>query len=110
MQSPFYHYNSCFDPIELINKYRPTNLKASPAHAVNFLGLKINPDFMPECIRQAPGSVEIPPIPANWHADISEFGAVLRAIDLASGPRLRWTKADLQHQICFKNSRNEILN
>jgi hypothetical protein len=84
MQSPFYHYNSCFDPIELINKYRPTNLKASPAHAVNFLGLKINPDFMPECIRQAPGSVEIPPIPANWHADISEFGAVFRAVDLAS--------------------------
>jgi FkbM family methyltransferase len=82
MSSPFFHYNSCFDPIELINKYTPANLKASPTHAVNFLGLKINPDFMPECIGQSSGSVELPPIPANWHADISEFGAVFRAVDL----------------------------
>jgi FkbM family methyltransferase len=27
--------------------------------------------------------VEGPPIPANWHADIAEFGAVLRAVDLS---------------------------
>jgi len=56
-------------------------------HAVNFLGLKINPDFMPEFIRQSSGSVELPPIPANWHADISEFGAVFRAVDLTPDNR-----------------------
>jgi len=56
-------------------------------HAVNFLGLKINPDFMPEFIRQSSGSVEPPPIPANWHADISEFGAVFRAVELTSDNR-----------------------
>jgi hypothetical protein len=110
MQSPFFHYNTCFDPVALIKKYKCKQPNASPSHVVNFLGLKINPEFMPECVRHLRGQVEPPPNPANWHSDISEFGAVLRAIDLAGGPRLRWTKADLQHQICFKNSRNEILN
>jgi hypothetical protein len=87
MQSPFFHYNTCFDPVALIEKFRCKQPNASPSHVVNFLGLKINPEFMPECVRHLRGQVEPPPNPANWHSDISEFGAVLRAIDLASGPR-----------------------
>lgn len=84
MQSPFYHYNSSFDPIELINKYKSTDLINCPDHLVNFVGLKIKPYFMPESMWHTRGSVEHPPIPSNWHADISEFGAVLRALDLSS--------------------------
>jgi FkbM family methyltransferase len=87
MQNQFYYYNSCFDPIELINKYKSNNLKSSPEHLVNFLGLKIAPEYMPECFRNQIGTIEPPPIPANWHADISEFGAVLRAVDLLTENR-----------------------
>ena len=76
MQSPFFHYNPCFDPVALIEKYKCKQQNASPSHVVNFLGLKINPEFMPECVRHLRGQVEPPPNPANWHSDISEFGAV----------------------------------
>jgi 2-polyprenyl-3-methyl-5-hydroxy-6-metoxy-1,4-benzoquinol methylase len=87
MQSPFFHYNACFDPVALIEKNKCKHPQISPSHLVNFLGLKINPDFMPECVRHLRGLIEPPPNPANWHADIAEFGAVFRAVDLASGSR-----------------------
>jgi FkbM family methyltransferase len=84
MQSPFFHYNTCFDPLALIEKYKCKQPQTSPSHVVNFLGLKINPEFMPECVRHLCDQVEPPPNPANWHADVSEFGAVFRAVDLSS--------------------------
>jgi len=86
MQSPFYHYNSSFNPMSLISKYSVENLSSSKSFLTNFVGLKIAPEYMPESIRNRIGTVECPPIPANWHADISEFGAVLRAVDLSSTP------------------------
>ena len=43
----------------------------------------INPDFFPALLTHHRGLVEGIPIPANWHADIAEWGAALRAVDLA---------------------------
>jgi FkbM family methyltransferase len=87
MQSPFYHYNSSFNPLDLISKYSVVNLNASKTFLTNFVGLKIAPEYMPECVRNRVGTVECSPIPANWHADISEFGAVFRALDLNADNR-----------------------
>ena len=84
-QSPFYHYNSVFDAQQLIHKYARPHVTAHPSYATNFIGLKLKGDYMPECVRHNVGSVEPAPIPANWHADIAEFGAVLRAIDIHQG-------------------------
>jgi hypothetical protein len=39
--------------------------------------------LVPEILHERAGQVEGLPIPANWHADIAEWGAVLRAVDLA---------------------------
>ena len=87
MESPLYHYNSLFDPLELIEKNAELNLKASEKYLTNFIGLKIAPDYMPECVRNRVGTVEAPPIPANWHTDISELGAALRSIELTKQQR-----------------------
>jgi FkbM family methyltransferase len=53
-----------------------------PGHIVNFLGVAMDVAFMP-FVKDRAGFVEGPPIPANWHADMAEFAAALRAVDLA---------------------------
>ena len=93
MQSPFYHYNSSFNPLDLISKYSVPNLTPSKTYLTNFVGLKIAPEYMPECVRERVGTVECPPIPANWHTDIAELGAVLRAVDLT--PRNRFIMGEM---------------
>ncbi|MBD0272218.1 MAG: FkbM family methyltransferase [Acetobacteraceae bacterium] len=56
-----------------------------PGHLTNFLGVAIDPKFFPTILDGRAGQVEGIPIPANWHADIAEWGAALRAVDLARG-------------------------
>lgn len=86
-QSPLFHFNSTFQPMDLISKYSLGNLKSCQSFLTNFVGLKIAPEYMPECVRNRVGTIESPPNPANWHADISEFGAVFRAVDLSNENR-----------------------
>lgn len=86
MPSPFNYYNSSFNAINIINKYAAKDLKTTAGIVTNFLGLKIKPEYMPEQVRSLQGTIESIPIPGNWHADIAEWGAVLRSIDLAQGP------------------------
>jgi hypothetical protein len=59
---------------------------------VNFLDVVIDPRFLPEVLKGMDGKLDGIPIPANWHADIAEWGAVLRAVDLA---RDRFTVMEL---------------
>jgi hypothetical protein len=87
MQSPFYHYNSTFDGIELIHKYALKSTKPTPGYVTNFIGLKISTEYLPEHLRNLDGTNEPIPIPANWHADISEWAAVFRSVELAEGPK-----------------------
>ena len=84
MESPFWHYNSSFDPVELMEKYAVRNPEPDPAHLTNFLGVKISPRFFPRILKGREGQVEPIPIPANWHADIAEWGAVLRSVNAAN--------------------------
>lgn len=83
--SVFAHYNCSFDAIGTINKHARRDLQPHPSYVINFLGVKVSPRFFPDILQDKAGTVEPIPIPANWHADIAEWAAALRAVDLASG-------------------------
>lgn len=82
-ESPFFHYNSCFDAQGIMNAHAVPDLKPNNLYLTNFLGVLIDPKFFPEILQGKAGQVEPIPIPANWHADIAEWAAALRAVDLA---------------------------
>lgn len=83
--SVFFHYNCSFDAIDAINKHARNDVMAHPSYVTNFLGVKVSPRFFPGILDGKAGTLEPIPIPANWHADIAEWAAALRAVDLASG-------------------------
>ncbi|MEB1530127.1 FkbM family methyltransferase [Xanthomonas sp. WHRI 7945] len=82
-QSPFFHYTSAFDAVAVMRSHAAKNPEPKPGYLVNFLGVAIDPKFFPTILSARAGEVEPLPIPANWHADIAEWGAALRAVDLA---------------------------
>jgi len=82
-QSPFWNYLSAFDAIGTINKYARQSVRPSPGFATNFLGVRTRPAFYPNILTERAGTVDPPPIPANWHADIAEWASCLRSVDLA---------------------------
>jgi hypothetical protein len=81
--SPFFHYNTIFDPIAVIRRHAAPGLQPSPGYLTNYLGVRTDPKFFPTLLQDRAGEVEDVPIPGNWHADIAEWGAVLRAVELA---------------------------
>jgi len=92
MNSPFFHYNSVFDAQELIRRHAAVGLQAEPDYVVNFLGVKINPRYLPQILSERAGTLDEVPIPANWHADIAEWAAALRAVEIS---RERFTVLEL---------------
>ena len=81
--SPFFHYNSNFDAQEVMKAHAVPDLKPNSQYLTNFLGVLIDTKFFPEILQGKAGQVEPIPIPANWHADIAEWAAALRAVDLS---------------------------
>jgi hypothetical protein len=81
--SPFFHYNAGFDPQEAMRRHAVANPQPHPGYLTNFLGVLIDPKYFPGILDGTAGTVEPIPIPANWHSDIAEWGAALRAVDLA---------------------------
>jgi hypothetical protein len=81
--SPFFHYNASFDPIEVIRRHAASGLQARQGYVTNFLGVVIDPKVFPSFLTGLAGQIEQIPIPGNWHSDIAEWGAALRAVDLA---------------------------
>lgn len=81
----FFHYNAVFDPLEVMRRHAVLDLVPRPGYLTNFLGVAIDPKFFPSVLDGKAGQVEGMPIPSNWHADIAEWGAALRAVDLARG-------------------------
>lgn len=84
-QSPYFHYAATFDALPLIRRHAVA-APEKPGYLVNFLGVAIDPKFFPSILQDRAGQVEGVPIPANWHADIAEWAAALRAVEL-SGER-----------------------
>jgi hypothetical protein len=83
-QEKFYFYHSVFDPLTLIERNRDRSAVATPGYLTNAFGVRIDPRFLPTLLQDRAGELEPPPVPANWHADLAEFGAALRAVELSS--------------------------
>ena len=81
--SPFWHYNSMFDGEAVIRRHAVPDVQPRAGYLTNFLGVAIDPKFFPQLLDGRGGEVEGIPIPGNWHADMAEFAAALRAVDLA---------------------------
>jgi hypothetical protein len=79
--NPFYFYHGTFDVRNIIRAHEDKDRASVPGHLVNFLGVAMNVRFVPELAGHE-GHVEGLPVPANWHAEMSEFAAVLRAVEL----------------------------
>ena len=77
-----WHYTSTFDVPALIKRFEDPQRRPSLGHRVNFLGVKTRPSVYFPTLGLAE-EVEPLPIPGNWHADMAEFGAALRAVELA---------------------------
>ncbi len=85
---PLWQWTSTFDAIHTLLAHEDKNRAPVAGHRVNYLGVAVNVQrFLPSL--NLPNDVEPPPLPGNWHADIAEFAAVLRAVEHA-GPHLRW--------------------
>jgi hypothetical protein len=80
---PFFYYNSTFDAINTIRRHAERNVRPDPAYLTNYLGVRVSPRVCPAMLEGRAGEVEALPIPGNWHADIAEFAAVLRSVELA---------------------------
>ncbi len=82
---PFFYYNTTFDAIEIIRRHALDAVTAHPSYVTNYLGVRVKPSVCPSMLQGRAGQVETLPIPGNWHADIAEFAAVLRSVELAAG-------------------------
>lgn len=83
-EGPFWNFTSTFDPIsQIVTNIAPDRLPLE-GHIVNFLGVAMNVKFM-DTVSHRGGQLDEIPIPANYHADMAEWGSVLRSIELAQG-------------------------
>jgi hypothetical protein len=82
-QNPFWHYQCSFDALKTMSQYAATDVAPTEGYLTNYLGVKIDPLFFPTILDGRADTVESMPQPNNWHADIAEFAAALRAVDIS---------------------------
>ena len=82
-QHQFFYYNTTFDAIVIIRRHAAASVISDPSYVTNYLGVRVDPKVCPAILQGRGGEVEPAPIPGNWHADIAEFAAVLRSVELA---------------------------
>lgn len=78
-----YHYYCEFDAIATIRRHQAPAIQPEEGVIRNFLGTRILPSVSPGILDARIGMVEGIPIPGNWHADIAEWAAALRTIEMA---------------------------
>ncbi len=83
--SPLDHYFCEFDAQGLIVAFSRTDLTPTAGLVTNFLGTRISTRVYPTLLDPLAGTVESPPDPGNWHADIAEWAAALRSVAQARG-------------------------
>lgn len=80
--SPFNHYHASVDVRGIVESHINHRREPKAEHHVNFLGVAVPVKVM-DALKDVGGQMDIVPIPANYHADMSEWAAALRAVDLA---------------------------
>lgn len=83
--SPLDHYFCEFDAQAVLDSFERREQAAAPGLVTNFLGTRISPRVYPSLLDPMAGTVEPRPDPGNWHADIAEWAAALRSVELAQG-------------------------
>ena len=79
---PLWGYAASYDPVAVVLSHENVERLPVAGHRVNFLGVAVNvAKFFPDMSLE--NVVEPIPIPNNWHTDIAELSAALRAVDLA---------------------------
>jgi hypothetical protein len=79
----FFYSNSKINVRGLIERNAIKDLKPTNGYLTNSFGVLIDPKFFGPILKGREGTIEDIPIPSNWHADMAEFAAALRAIELA---------------------------
>jgi len=82
-KSPFFHAHSMFDLEQVIRRHALANPTADPDYFVNFQGVKVPTRVFARGLSGREGKIDHIPVPSNWHADMAEWGAALRAVELA---------------------------
>jgi FkbM family methyltransferase len=82
----YHSYSATFDCNETIRNHAEESLVPRDGFLTNFLGTIVKPSYFDKTVVGKEGDVEPIPIPGNWHACMSEWGACLRALDLAQSP------------------------
>ncbi|WP_299031763.1 FkbM family methyltransferase [uncultured Sulfitobacter sp.] len=75
-----YHYSCAFNAINVIKLAWKRDQTPTPGVVTNFIGARIPTQVHPDKLDALAGTVEGPPNPGNWHADIAEWAAALRAV------------------------------
>lgn len=76
------HYNTRVDIRGIVEQNIDHNRQPKEGHNVNFLGVAVPIEVFP-FLAGTGGTLDIIPIPANYHADMAEWAASIRPIDLA---------------------------
>ncbi len=79
----FMAYTASFDPCAVIEAHASRGLKSRVGRLTNFLGTVVDPMYFGDVLHGKAGAIEGLPIPGSWHACVAEWGACLRALDLA---------------------------
>lgn len=79
-----YQYFCEFNAVNVITEFWDKNVQSDPGVVTNFIGTKIPPKVHPRILQKKCGTVEGPPNPGNWHADIAEWAAALRSVQLSN--------------------------
>ena len=80
-----YHYHCAFDAVAVITEAWRRDLTPTEGVTTNFIGARIPTQVHPPRLKALEGTVEGPPDPGNWHADIAEWAGALRAVRQARG-------------------------
>lgn len=81
-QNPLFHYNACVDVRGIVERNIDHGRQPRAGHNVNFLGVAVPIEVFP-FLANTGGTLDQIPIPANYHADMAEWAAALRPVELA---------------------------
>ena len=80
LHDALWYYSCEFDAEALLRRFQVRDQAPEPGIVRNFLGTRIRPSVYPRILAPMAGTVEGPPAPGNWHADIAEWASGLYSV------------------------------